>query len=249
MRIIILLILLPSSLFAQNYLQWEKGTTSRDCGYPNLRYDWYKIEETAAKYKNPHILIVTGEERTQVEEEIKQWNEDRMSPRRGMDPCSNCSQDYDVCIVFDYLEGNVSNCSTWEEWRDDWDKKVHDLIDRGLSKFTFGDPNSYTLNFRLVVGPDGKVITVGWPASSWTVPPQSQNPGWTNEDWLNFNRQAPVTSRNMSQWFQQELLKIQACRFPQGTRLRYVERTPSIYHNVPGKEKKTPSPVPKEPAH
>ena len=245
---LLFLIILPSALFAQNYLQYEVGTTSRQCGYPGYSFDWSKIQETADKYPNPHILIVTGEERRKVEEEIKLWNEEGNKPRRGMDPCSNCSQEYDACVVFDYLDANLENCSNWTEWRDNWDRKVHDLIDKGLSKFTFADPNIYTLNFRLAVGPDGKVMTAGRPVTHSQGPnPNSHTPPWTQQDMNDFARYAPVTLSNMTQWFQAELLKIRACPFPKGSRLRYVERTPSVFHNVPGEDKKKPSPVPKEP--
>ncbi len=243
------LIIFPSALFAQNYLKYEVGTTSRQCGYPGYSFDWSKIQKTADKYPNPHILIVTGEERREVEDEIKRWNEENNKPRRGMDPCSTCSQEYEACVVFDYLDANVENCSNWTEWRDNWDRKVHALIDKALSKFTFMDPNIYTLNFRLAVGPDGKVMTVAPPVTHSQGPdPNSQTPPWTQQDMNDFARQAPVTLSNMTQWFQAELLKLRACPFPKGSRLRYVERTPSIFHNVPGKDKKTPSPVPKEPA-
>ncbi len=142
-----------AAVSAQNYLQYEIKTSGRQCGYPG-RYtvDMSKIQETADKYSNSVILLVTPEERTKVEDEIKAWNEQGKTPRKGMDPCSTCSQEYEACIVFDYLDANVSNCSNWKEWRDDWDQKIHAIIDQGLNKFTWLDPNSYTLIYKLQVG-------------------------------------------------------------------------------------------------
>src|SRR6185312_1065504 len=110
-KIFLLLLLAYCPLVtAQNYLQYEIKASGRQCGYPG-RYtvDMSKIYETAKKYSNSQILLVTPDERTKVEDEIKEWNEQAKTPRKGMDPCSTCSQEYEACIVFDYLDANVSN--------------------------------------------------------------------------------------------------------------------------------------------
>lgn len=234
---------------AQNYLQYEIKASGRQCGYPG-RYtvDMSKIYQTADKYLHPVILLVTPQERTKVEDEIKEWNEQSKTPRKGMDPCSTCSQQYEACIVFDYLDANVSNCSTWKEWRDDWDQKVHAIIDEGLEKFAWMDPNSYTLNFKLQVGPDGKVTRTGFlNRPTWKTPdPQSHNPAWTQQDINDFAQQGPKTLDDMSKWFQDQFAKMQACSFPKDSKRTFVDRTPSIYHNVPGQVGHKSSTIPTE---
>jgi hypothetical protein len=234
---------------AQNYLQYEIKASGRQCGYPG-RYtvDMSKIYETANKYYHPVILLVTPEERTKVEAEIKQLNEQGEIPRKGMDPCSTCSQEYEACIVFDYRDANVSNCSTWKEWRDDWDQKVLAIIDDGLSKNAWMDPNSYTLNFKLQVGPDGKVTRIEFVnRPTWNTPdPQSNNPPWTQQDINDFAQQGLQTLNKMSTWFQNKFSKLLACPFPKDSKRTFVDRTPSIYHNVPGQVGHKPSPIPTE---
>jgi hypothetical protein len=248
-RIFLLLALAYCPLVsAQNYLRYEIKASGRQCGYPG-RYtvDMSKIYETAKKYPNSQILLVTPEERTKVEDEIKEWNEQGKTPRKGMDPCSTCSQEYEACIVFDYLDANASNCSTWEEWRDDWDQKVHAIIDEGLNKFTFMDPNSYTLIFKMQVGPDGKIIRSTPIDSKWKTPtPQSHTPPWSQQDINDFAKQGPPTLNNMSAWFQDKFSKLQACPFPKDTKRTFVDRTPSIFHNVPGQHGHKPSQIPTE---
>ena len=248
-RIFLLLLLVYCPLVsAQNYLQYEIKASGRQCGYPG-RYtvDMSKIYETAEKYSNSVILLLTPEERRKVEDEIKAWNEQRKTPRKGMDPCSTCSQEYEACIVFDYLDANVSNCSTWKEWRDDWDQKVHAIIDEGLNKYTWMDPNSYTLIFKLQVGPDGKIIRSAPIDSKWKTPnPQSHTPPWTQQDINDFAKQGPTTLADMTTWFQDKFANFQSCPFPKDSKRTFVDRTPSIYHNVPSKVGHKPSPIPTE---
>jgi hypothetical protein len=247
--ILILLVLAYSPfLFGQNYLQYELKASGRTCGYPGYRYDWDKLYATADKYSKSVILLVTPEERRKVENEIKQMNEQGKTPRKGMDPCSTCSQYYEACIVFDYYDANVENCSTWEEWRDDWDTKVHAIIKDALSKNAFADPNRYWLNFRVTIGPDGKAIQNLWPTSKYQLPaPNSRVPAYSRQELINLQKQGPDVLGKIAKQVQDELGKIQACPFPKGTRLKTVERLPSVFHNVPGEDSYKPSPIPKEP--
>ncbi|HEY7162805.1 MAG TPA: hypothetical protein VH815_16205, partial [Acidobacteriota bacterium] len=143
-------------------------------------------------------------------------------------------------------DANVSNCSTWKEWRDDWDQKVHAIIDEGLSKYATLDPNSYTLNFKLQVGPDGKVIRSALINSRWKTPNPQTNPSWTQQDINDFAKQGPPTLADMSTWFQDKFSRLQVCPFPKDSKRTSVDRTPSIYHNVPGQEGHKPSQIPTE---
>jgi hypothetical protein len=249
LKFLLLLLFLPSILNAQNYLQYELGTTSRECGYPG-RYtvDMEKIYEVARTKLNPHILLLTPRELTEVQEEIKQLNESSDTVTKHLHPCMTCSQDYEACIVFDELEGSTeaANCGNWTEWRDKWDKKVHESIKQGLSK-VFGDPNTYELNYRLRVGPDGKVTILGPPKGYWNPPDPRDNPAWTAQDMQKFRAQGPAELQKLNNFFLAEFGKLRACRFPPGTKLLLVDRNPDVYHNVPGKEGYTPSPIPKEP--
>ncbi|HSE40645.1 MAG TPA: hypothetical protein VLH08_07740 [Acidobacteriota bacterium] len=242
-----LLIFCSSVATAQNYLKYEYKTVGRECGSPGYKYNWQIIEETAQKYPNPTILIVTPEEKTEVQEELKAWNEQGKPPEKFMDPCSSCSQYYEVCIVFYYLDENVSNCSNWEEWRNDWDKKVHELITTSLSK-AFADPNSYTINYNLAVGPDGKVRQVTPAQYRWNLPAQnSRVPPFSRQELQDLTKQGPQTLAELNKAMSEGFSKMRACPFPKDTRLKVVSRTPSLYHNVPGKDKYTPSSIPKEP--
>jgi hypothetical protein len=247
LKLIALFLFLPSILTAQNYLQYEVGTTSRDCGYPGYRFDWEKIYAVARQKLNPHILLLTSTEEGDVKEELRKMNEADRTVTKHMHPCMTCSQDYGACIVFDELEGNTeAGCADWTEWRDAWDKKVHELIKKGLSK-VFGDPNTYELNYRLRVGPDGTVRMLTGPKWKWNPPDPGENPAWTQQDMQNFRAQGPGELQKLNNFFVSEFGKMRACRFPPGSRLPFVDRDPNVYHNVPGKTGYTPSPIPQEP--
>lgn len=169
----------------------------------------------------------------------------------GMDPCSTCSQEYEACIVYEFYEGIVTkDCANWTEWRDDWDEKAHKVIDDALAKYTRLDLNSYTVNYKLQVGPDGKVIR--WemdkpPGGSHPPDPYSRTPPFTLQELQELGEIGAKTWSEMAEWGLEQFSKIQACPFPKGSRFKTIERTPSIYHNVKGKEGKTPSPIPQEP--
>ena len=119
------------------------------------------------------------------------------------------------------------------------------VIDQALNKFAFADPNSYTVHFRVRIGTDGKITPIAPPTGNWQTP--KLQPPYTAQDIKDFAKNGPPALSKIQNWVQEKLLKIQPCPFPQGTRVPSVERTPSIYHNVPGHTGQTPSPVPVEP--
>ena len=123
----------------------------------------------------------------------------------------------------------------WTTWRDDWDQKVWKITAQALSKFAFGDPNSYQIQFRLRLDASGKVV-------AWA----------SNGSWHGKNPAGEKTLTDMRNWALEELKKIQALPFPEGTARESVERTPAIYHNMRNKAGRditgnTSSPVPQEP--
>jgi hypothetical protein len=56
----------------------------------------------------------------------------------------------------------------------------------------------------------------------------------------------------MANWTLEELKKIQTMPFPEGSVLQYVDRNPTLYHNITDKAGREiagnqPSPIPEEP--
>ncbi|MGH6879515.1 MAG: hypothetical protein ACREFM_01250 [Hypericibacter sp.] len=72
----------------------------RSCGSPGYRYDMSKVEDAAKGYPNSRILILTPQEKRDLEDKLA-----AQDPRSGativeMAPCFNCSQEYEACILF-----------------------------------------------------------------------------------------------------------------------------------------------------
>lgn len=72
----------------------------RSCGSPGSSYDMSKVEDAARGYPNSRILILTPQEKRDLEDKLA-----AQDPRSGaaivqMAPCFNCSQAYEACILF-----------------------------------------------------------------------------------------------------------------------------------------------------
>jgi hypothetical protein len=94
--IMVELILLAGTAFADEF-----ASSGRTCGYPGLRYDMSKVEAAARQYPNGRILILTPQEKAELQDQLAEWNRNGGRPMREMAPCFNCSQQFEACIVFE----------------------------------------------------------------------------------------------------------------------------------------------------
>lgn len=79
----------------------------RSCGYPGLSYDMSRLEAAVKNYPNGRLLIVTMQEKREIEEQLAAQNP-RATPRIQMAPCFNCSREYEACILFS-RDGPIPN--------------------------------------------------------------------------------------------------------------------------------------------
>jgi len=84
----------------QNEDVFSSSGGGRSCGYPGYSYDMSKVEDAARGYPNSRILILTPEEKRDLEEKLASQDPRSGAPIVQMAPCFNCSQDYEACILF-----------------------------------------------------------------------------------------------------------------------------------------------------
>jgi hypothetical protein len=77
------------------------GSSGRTCGWAHLRYDWDRVLPAVRNYPNGAFVILTPQERSRLADEFGAWNESGGQPMRLMAPCFGCSQEYELCIVYD----------------------------------------------------------------------------------------------------------------------------------------------------
>jgi hypothetical protein len=141
----------------------------------------------------------------------------------------------------------------WTKWRDDWDQKALKVLNEAKRRFTTLDPNYYQSNFQVRVGPDGRVVK--WESLGGlfgTPDPYDRTPPYTRAEMAEHYARAKRTSYEMTNWILDELKKIKAMPFPEGSAMPFVDRTPILYHNFVDQSGRKitgvkPSPIPKEP--